>query len=71
MKRFLDLSSYLKIPDIKLTTHSHLVDMECNNLIKLDPNKSTASVKKEAALSYYEDLTAMVFLVKITIDSDP
>ena len=44
-----------------MTTHSHLADMECKNLIKADPNNSTASAKKEAASSYYEAVTSMAF----------
>ena len=36
--------------------------MKFKNIIKVDPNKITALAKKEASLSYYEALTAMIFL---------
>ena len=45
-----------------MTTNSCLADMECKNMIKVDPNKSTESPKKGAASSSSEALTSMVFL---------
>ena len=62
LKCFLDLSSLLDISCIDVTNHSHLTDMECKELIKSEPNKSKILAKKEAASSYYEALTEMVFL---------
>ena len=38
---FLDPSSSLKISGIDLTTHSHLICMENENLMSEDPNKNT------------------------------
>ena len=69
MKRFLDLSSPLKLSGIDVTTHSHLIDMECKNMIKADPKKSTALANKKAASSSSEALTSMFFCpVKIITD---
>ena len=62
---YLDLSSPLKLLGIDVTTHSPLTYMECKKLIKADPNKSTASEKKEAASSSYEALAEFfpVFII--------
>ena len=49
LKRFLDLISSLKLSGIDVTTHSHLTDIEYKNLVKAEPNKSTALANKEAA----------------------
>ena len=49
LKRFLYLSSSLKLEGIGVTIHSHRTDMEYKKLIKADPNKSKALEKKEAA----------------------
>ena len=62
LKRFLDLSSPLKLSGTNMTTHINLIDMKYKNLVKADPNKSTALAKKDSTSSSSEAQTSMGFL---------
>ena len=71
LRRFLYLSSSLKLSGIDVMSQSHLADMEFKKLIKADPSKNATLAKKEVALSSFEALAAMFFSVWIITYLDP